>query len=415
MTTHPVQCSAVLAAMKQTGMDYKAIASKTHISEKQVEQLCTGLQQATPEQHDAISKALGITSAADNSDSSAQICLARPLHGDHNRIARSGGIAHHHHDIIDATGLVRHARARRAAALKAGVILESHPGLNPPGEFTWLRLKNVVKYNEDSSRFDFAFDDPNVISEPLVSSTCVVCAPPEKPLFEDPDTQPICPPDYGEEQEGPNPVYRAYTPITARGSAGILSLTIKKQPDGKMSNYVHALEIGERLGIMGYLQRIPSMIPWPLGQYDAVTLVAGGVGITPLVQVLEYSLQDPNNKTKFLLLNGNSTENDIVMRPELDEFQKKYPGNFQVVNTLSRPPEGWTGETGRIDAAFLQKWAPPPVDDLSLSVIVCVSGPPAFLDGIAGPREGDKYNGFTGQGRAEGCAQRDWIHRSTGP
>lgn len=61
------------------------------------------------------------------------------------------------------------------------------------------------------------------------------------------------------------------------------------------------------------------------------------------MQVLEYSLQDPNNKTKFLLLNGNSTENDIVMRPELDEFQKKYPGNFQVVNTLSRPPEGWTG------------------------------------------------------------------------
>jgi len=38
-----------------------------------------------------------------------------------------------------------------------------------------------------------------------------------------------------------------------------------------------------------------------------------------------------------------------------------------------------------------------------LSVIVCVSGPPAFLDGIAGPREGDKYNGFTGQGELKGA------------
>lgn len=30
-------------------------------------------------------------------------------------------------------------------------------------------------------------------------------------------------------------------------------------------------------------------------------------------------------------------------------------------------------------------------------------GPPAFLDGIAGPREGDKYNGFTGQGELKGA------------
>ncbi|KIK57895.1 hypothetical protein GYMLUDRAFT_246547 [Collybiopsis luxurians FD-317 M1] len=377
------------------------------MSEKEVEQLCTGKLQATPEQHDVISKALGLPS-----DASDTVCLGRPLHGNPRERAhvRSDKIPHHHHDNIDATHLVRHARARHAEALKAGRTIVAHQGLNPPGVFTWLRLKTVFPYNDDTARFDFAFEDPEVISNPLVSSTCVVSAPEEKPLYEEPGTRPICPPDDGDE-DGPIPVYRAYTPVTKRDSVGILSLVIKKQPappdtpypPGKMSNYIHALQIGERLGIMGYLQRPPSMIPWEINQYDAVTMIAGGVGITPLIQIIDYSLHDPSNSTKFLILNGNSTENDIIMRDELESFQQKYPANFEVVNVLSRPPEGWTGESGRIDADLIKKYAPPPPAGLGLNALVCVSGPPAMLESIAGPREGDRYNGYTGQGELRGA------------
>ena len=30
-------------------------------------------------------------------------------------------------------------------------------------------------------------------------------------------------------------------------------------------------------------------------------------------------------------------------------------------------------------------------------------GPPAMLESLAGPREGDKYNGYTGQGELQGA------------
>ncbi|KAE9405664.1 ferredoxin reductase-like protein [Gymnopus androsaceus JB14] len=429
MTTNPVPCSVVAAAMKQSGMDYKAIASKTNLTEKTVEQLCTGRQQATPEQHEAISKALGIfkedetnitekkveerrqqaTSEQHEASSRAlgrfRAAAQRVMH---DQPSHSEKILYQHlHDVVDATGLLRHVRARQAEALKSGVPLKSHNGLNPPGTFTWLKLKNVIKYTNDCSRFDFAFEDPEIVSDVLVSSTCVVCAPKEKPLCEDEGAKPFGP--YADDDDGPAPVYRAYTPITPRGSVGILSFAIKKQPNGKMSNYIHSLEIGDTLGITGYLQRVPSMIPWKINQYDAVTMIAGGVGLTPVLQVIEYSLHDPTNKTKFLLLFGNATESDIIMRSELDALQRKFPAYFNVVHVLSRPPQGWTGETGRINAAvftfaslvgLLLRYVLERLHWFTINVLL--PGPPAMLDQLAGPRDGDKHHGFTSQGTLSG-------------
>ncbi|KAF8150619.1 hypothetical protein B0H34DRAFT_729498 [Crassisporium funariophilum] len=458
---HPA-CNIVGDAMKKTGMSYQTISQKTgSLSEKEVEDLCTGKKLASPEQHDAISKALGLTddttSKTDSTKSSKQkqtLCQGRTLQGDLKMLMAPGTTITKYHDANEALGLVRHhraiamhtvqhiqhARALQAhtasrigslpgariidvpklpllskdlkhfkfteASLRSGFAAEdlqsmhSHKGLNPPGCFTWLKLCCVVKYTEDTSRFDFAFDDPLVVSDVLVSSTCVVTAPEEKPLYEDEGTPPICPPEEGD--TGPTHVYRAYTPITTRGAVGILSFTIKKQDKGKMSNYIHEMEIGQRLGIMGYLQRPPSMTPWTLNQFDAVTLLAGGVGLTPILQIIQYSLHDPSNTSKFLLLFANSTESDIAMREELDGFQRRYPANFEVVYVLSRPPPGWTGETGRIDATLINKYAPPPAD-YGVRSLVCVSGPPAMLDALAGPREGDRYNGYTGQGELQGA------------
>lgn len=104
---------------------------------------------------------------------------------------------------------------------------------------TWLRSKPLI-----NPRFDFAFEDPKVVSNIPVSSTCVVRAPKEKPLYEDEGKKSKCPYNSGKNQE----VYRSYTPVTARGSVGILSFIIKKQRQndehpGKMSHYIHSMEV----------------------------------------------------------------------------------------------------------------------------------------------------------------------------
>ncbi|KIK57901.1 hypothetical protein GYMLUDRAFT_45722 [Collybiopsis luxurians FD-317 M1] len=399
--------------MENTGKDYKAIAADTGLTEDQVEQFCTGQSHTTQEQYDAIAVSLGLE---ESDDAAETVCVARPRSGDPGK---HEDIPHVHHDYTDAFHLLRQAHARHKEALEKGKPIEPHKGMNPPGTFTWFILSNIVPYNNDTARFDFAFEDSEVISDPPVSSTCVVVSHKSKPLWED-GPPPVEEHHYSDENiplktaDGCLPVFRAYTPITERGTPGILSIVVKKQPAprdhpeypaGKMSNYIHDLKIGEPLGIMGYLQAVPSMLNYNNDAYDAVTLIAGGVGITPLIQILQYAFSDPYNETKFLLLNGNTTENDIIMKDEIARFEKEHPADFECVHVLSKPPAGWTGETGRIDAALIKKYAPPPVDSITLGIRakVYVSGPPAMLESIAGPRGGNRYKGYSSQGELQGA------------
>lgn len=62
-----------------------------------------------------------------------------------------------------------------------------------------------------------------------------------------------------------------------------------------------------------------------------------------MFQILDYALNHPNNETKFSMVYENEKEEDIIMFEELEAFKKAYPGNFDVVYTLTNPPQGWTG------------------------------------------------------------------------
>jgi predicted ferric reductase len=82
-----------------------------------------------------------------------------------------------------------------------------------------------------------------------------------------------------------------------------------------------------------------------------VALIAGGVGIAPLLGLLREmaATGDPRPTT---LLYGNRVEDQIVARDELDRITETH--GTEIVHILSEPPEGWTGPTGQIDAALLR-------------------------------------------------------------
>jgi len=64
---------------------------------------------------------------------------------------------------------------------------------------------------------------------------------------------------------------------------------------------------------------------------------------TPLYQVLDHALADKSNKTKFKLLFSNTTENDILLREDLDALKKKHSDNLDIVYLLDKPGPNWTG------------------------------------------------------------------------
>ncbi|KIK56298.1 hypothetical protein GYMLUDRAFT_99281 [Collybiopsis luxurians FD-317 M1] len=390
-------------------MDFRAISTKANLSEDTVELVCTGRLRATQAQYDAISKALGLGSDT--------VCVGRPLDGDSRGpeyIPRS------EYDYTEACHLLRRAHLRRRVALDSGKRMKEEDGLAGPGHFTFLRLKAVVPYNDATSRFDFALDDENLISKPPVSSTCVVVSPAERPLWEH-CREPVRAGNWDKSDvnipqrtpRGRIPVFRAYTPVTDRDTPGIISFVIKKQPavqdldivfpPGLMSNYIHEMKPGCRLGIMGYLQAEPSMLPYHKNLYGSVTLIGGGSGITPLIQILQYAFEEPVSTTQYLLLNANTTEKDIIMSDVIDAYEKKYPQYFRCIHVLSDPPEEWNGEKGRIDAELIKKYAPPPEDPTPRPVKVYVSGSPAMIDELAGPKDGNRYDGYSGQGELKGA------------
>lgn len=66
----------------------------------------------------------------------------------------------------------------------------------------------------------------------------------------------------------------------------------------------------------------------------------GGTGIAPMLQLVRHICRDPNDKTEMRLLFANQTEDDILLRNELENYQAQYPQQFRVWYTIDRPNKG---------------------------------------------------------------------------
>ena len=59
-----------------------------------------------------------------------------------------------------------------------------------------------------------------------------------------------------------------------------------------------------------------------------------------MLQLIRQVFRDENDRTCLSLLFANQTEEDILLREELEEVQKQYPERFKLWYTVDRPGEG---------------------------------------------------------------------------
>jgi predicted ferric reductase len=83
-----------------------------------------------------------------------------------------------------------------------------------------------------------------------------------------------------------------------------------------------------------------------------IALIAGGVGIAPLLGILR-DLAATGDTRPTALLYGNRHAGQIVCGEELRRLSETH--GTEVVHVLSEPPAGWHGATGLIDAALLRR------------------------------------------------------------
>ena len=61
--------------------------------------------------------------------------------------------------------------------------------------------------------------------------------------------------------------------------------------------------------------------------------VAGGSGLTPMLQVIKEIVRNPEDKTEVSFVFANQTVEDIILKPELDDLAAKHH-NIQVMHLL---------------------------------------------------------------------------------
>jgi NAD(P)H-flavin reductase len=113
-------------------------------------------------------------------------------------------------------------------------------------------------------------------------------------------------------------------------------------------------------------------------------MVAGGTGITPMLQIARASLRDDGDATKFALLYANRTPGDILLRAELDALAAAHPDRFSVRYVVDESDgRADVDAVGRVDAAQVARFLPPASAPRTL-VLVC--GPKGFVAHLCGAR-----------------------------
>ena len=90
---------------------------------------------------------------------------------------------------------------------------------------------------------------------------------------------------------------------------------------------------------------------------DMHVLIAGGVGVTPMMSMIR-TLADRGDKRPVILLYGSKDWESITFREELEVLKARL--DLTVVHVLANPPAGWTGEQGFINAEVFKRHLPPP-------------------------------------------------------
>lgn len=161
-----------------------------------------------------------------------------------------------------------------------------------------------------------------------------------------------------------NDEIRYYTPISNKFDEGFFDIIVKSYKDGKVSKYFASLTPGKKVlfkGPVGRMSYKPNMA-------KNIIMIAGGSGITPMLSVLGNIITTPEDTTNVKLLFANETENDILLKDELDEYVKSYP-NFDIKYALTYPPKDWEdGYTGYITKDILEKELPTVNNDTKIFI-----------------------------------------------
>jgi len=168
------------------------------------------------------------------------------------------------------------------------------------------------------------------------------------------------------------PAVAGYSVTRAVTDERFLELAVRRS-EHRLSDHLHSdAAVGDRLLVSPPQGRC---VYDPTRGEDAV-LVAGGVGITPLIAMARALHDAPAAAGRARLLYSARTPTELAFRGELEAMARRDP-RFAVTFTVTRPQPAWPGRTGRFTAADVA------AARFDHATPIYLSGPPGLIDQLA--------------------------------
>jgi cytochrome-b5 reductase len=243
-----------------------------------------------------------------------------------------------------------------APTLDGGFIDENgvqHAAALQPGKFVPLKLAQIANLGTDLYCYKFAFPNP---------SDCSGCVPGQYVRVRI------------KTRDGKDSV-RYFSPTTDSRTLGHIDLVMSFHFEGEMTTFFRKLQIGESLefeGPAGGFEYQPNKV-------EELLLVAGGVGVTPCLQLIRHVLNNVVDKTKISLLWANMKETDIIYKDEIDDYANRFGNRLKVHYIVKEATPTWKGKTGYINADMMREIVPN-AKTTPLKAVLC--GGPAMVTSV---------------------------------
>ncbi|MBX9592254.1 MAG: 2Fe-2S iron-sulfur cluster binding domain-containing protein [Hyphomonadaceae bacterium] len=166
---------------------------------------------------------------------------------------------------------------------------------------------------------------------------------------------------------------RSYTIASSPTQRSYIEVTVKREEQGLISRYLH-----DRVAIGSLLEvSAPSgVFTFTGADADSIVLIAGGVGITPMMSITRY-LMDRSFPGDIYFLYGARSTQEFIFREELEYLQKRH-ANLHIAATMSRV-EGtaWMGASGPVSKEFIARAVP---EVARRRIHLC--GPPRMMQAV---------------------------------
>lgn len=154
------------------------------------------------------------------------------------------------------------------------------------------------------------------------------------------------------------------------------SISITPKGSGDYTSTLGKTEAGDGAAIMAPYGRFSYLLKPDM---PGIVMIAGGIGITPMMSMLRY-MRDTECRKPVLLIYACRTEEDVTFREELEAMALSEGSPLlDMVIVLSKPDASWEGERGYVDRQKLERLAG---DVSDTAIFIC--GPPPMMGKVSG-------------------------------